>query len=123
MKRLPSQPFPQLAREIFAATTAADMQKRLAKLVSRVVPTARLLELQRQGWRRSDAQQGGEYHSIERGGPGWFAQIAFMPGIYLGSPTEQQTQSLEAIAFRAESPPPRAVLSEIQRDLARITAD
>jgi hypothetical protein len=122
-KRLPSQPFPQLAREVFAATTVADCQKKLAKLVSRVVPTARLLELQRHGWRRGDSPQGGEYYTIERAGDGWFAEIAFVPGIYLGSPTDRPTQSLEAIALRAETPPPRAVLSEIQRDLARITAD
>jgi hypothetical protein len=51
---------------------------------------------------------------------GWFAELAFAPGIYLGSPTEEATQSLEAIVFRADGTPPRSILSDIQRDVVQL---
>ena len=121
-KRFAVQPFEQLARAVFAASTAADCQKKLAKYVGRTVPTAGLLGLQRRGWSRGDSPQGGDYHTIQRAGRGWSAELAFMPGIHLGQPTEEQNQVLEAVVFRAETPPPIAILSDIQRDLAKLVA-
>jgi hypothetical protein len=116
-KRLPSQPFEQLARAVFPADNAAVVSLLLAGWIGRMVRTAGLLELQRGGWRRGESPQGGRYYTIERRGAGWSAELGFTPGIYLGNPHEEPTQTLEAVAFFAEPTVPAAVLSEIQRDV------
>jgi hypothetical protein len=118
--RVGEQPFEQLARAVFSTTSTAAVQAALLSLIGKDVRTANLLELQRRGWRRGDSPQGGQYYTIDRSGTGWRAELAFLPGIYLGSPTEQVSQTIEAIAFDAEPATPIAVLSEIQRDLARL---
>jgi hypothetical protein len=119
-KRLPAQPFEQLARAVYAASDAADCQDRLARLRHHVVPTARLLGLTGRGWRRGDAPQGGRYYTMLREGRGWTAEVAFAPGIYLGSPSDDATQALESIVFRASATLPIAILSDIQRDLVQL---
>lgn len=119
-KRFTDQPFPQLAREVFTATTVADVQKKLAKFRNRTVQTAELLGLQRRGWRRGESPQGGMYYTMQRDGDGWSAELAFNPGIYLGSPTEAATQVLEAVVFQAIGAPPASILSDIQRDIAQL---
>lgn len=122
-QRVPEQPIAQLARERFPADSGMEVSLVLAKLISRVISTGKLMELQRRGWRRGEAPQGGRYYSIDRAGKGWTAELAFTPGVYLGSPLEEPTQALEAIAFFAEPDVPKAVLSEIQRDVRGLLVD
>ena len=121
-KLLPEQPIEQLARAVFPATSGVEVSLILARLISRLLPTARLLELQRRGWRRGESPQGGRYYTIDRAGHGWTAELAFTPGIYLGSPLEDPMQTLEAVAFYADPDVPEAVLSEIQRDVRGLFA-
>lgn len=123
VKRVPSQPFPQLAREVFPASSGVEVSLSLARLIDHGIVTGRLLELQRRGWRRGETPQGGRYYTIDRAGAGWNAELAFTPGIYLGNPTETPMQTLEAVAFFAEPDVPRAVLSEVQRDVRGLLAD
>jgi hypothetical protein len=120
-KRIGPQPFPQLEREVFAVVTPGELQKQLKKHAGRTVQTAQLLGLQTRGWRRGDAEHRGSYFTMHRDGDGWSAELAFNPGIYLGRPTEEPTQILEAIAFRATGKPPAAILSDLQRDLASLS--
>ncbi|MBA2541358.1 MAG: DUF4132 domain-containing protein, partial [Deltaproteobacteria bacterium] len=116
-KRFPGQPVAQLSRDVFSADNAAVVSLVLAGWIGKLVRTAGLLELQRRGWRRGESPQGGRYYTIERAGVGWSAELAFAPGIYLGNPTEEPTQTLEGVAFFAEPTVPAAVLSEIQREV------
>jgi hypothetical protein len=118
---LPRQPFPQLAREVFAIADPTDLAKQLARHAGRTVATAQLLALLRRGWKRGDVVQGGTYYTMHRTGDGWAAEIVFEPGIYLGNPGEEATQLLEAVAFRADRAPPLAIVSDVQRDLAGLT--
>jgi len=118
---LGDQPFEQLARPSFAVDSVDEVRAALRDHLGRTVQTTGLLELQRRGWRRGDSPQGGQYFTIERRGPGWSSEIAFEPGIYLGSPAEQPTQILRGVTFHAETRPPIAVISELQRDLAKLT--
>ncbi len=120
-QRMPEQPFAQLERASFTADTVDTVRASLRDFLGRTIPTARLLELQRRGWRRGDAPHRGQYYTIERSGPGWSSEIAFEPGIYLGAPTEQPTQILRGVSFDANGKPPLAVISELQHDLARLT--
>ncbi len=122
-ERLPAQPFLQLQREVFPAESGVEVTLILARLISRIIHTGKLLELQRRGWRRGESPQGGRYYSIDRAGAGWTAELAFTPGIYLGNPLEEPTQALEEIAFFADPGVPRAVLSEIQRDVRSLLVD
>jgi hypothetical protein len=110
--RLPDQPFEQLDRALHAPEAC---QTTLEAALHRVVPTASLLALMRRGWQRGESPQGGRYFTIERSGDGSSAQIGFIPGIYLGAPTEERTQALEGLAIRGTAP--ASVLSELQRDV------
>jgi Domain of unknown function (DUF4132) len=114
-ERVGNQPFEQLARAVHSAIDASECEHKLSAILHRPVPTAGLLALQRRGWRRGDAPQGGCYYTIERDGHGWSAAVEFEPGIYLGAPTEQLTQALQGVMVRGDAP--KAVLSELQRDL------
>ncbi len=122
-QRVVDQPIAQLDREVFPADSGMEVSLILAKLISRLIHTGKLMELQRHGWRRGESPQGGRYYSIDRAGKGWTAELAFTPGIYLGSPLEEPTQALEAVAFFAEPEVPKAVLSEIQRDVRGLLVD
>ena len=122
-QRLPEQPIAQLERDVFPADSGMEVSLILAKLISRVIQTGKLMELQRRGWRRGESPQGGRYYSIDRAGKGWTAELAFTPGIYLGNPVDEPTQALEAVAFFAEPDVPKAVLSEIQREVRGLLVD
>lgn len=121
--RVPDQPFAQLAREVHPAASGVEVSLSLARLISRLLATPRVLELQRRGWRRGDTPQGGRYYSIERAGRGWSAQVAFTPGIYLGNPLDEPVQTLEAVEFFADADVPQAVLSEVVRDVRGLLVD
>ncbi|HEX4456212.1 MAG TPA: DUF4132 domain-containing protein [Kofleriaceae bacterium] len=114
-ERIGEQPFEQLARAVHSAEDARDCERKLSAILQRMVPTAGLLALQRRGWRRGESPQGGCYYTIERDGAGWSAMVQFEPGIYLGAPTEQVTQSVQGVLVRGDAP--KAVLSELQRDM------
>ena len=58
----------------------------------------------RRGWQRGESPQGGRYYTMERAGDGWSAALGFEPGIYLGAPTEEVAQSLQALAIRGTAP-------------------
>jgi hypothetical protein len=111
-KRLPVQPFEQLERAVHAAG-GWDATRRSAH--ARLVPTARLLALAHGAWRRGESPQGGRYYTIERAGDGWSATLGFEPGVYIGAPTDEATQSLQEIELRGS--PPASVISELQRDV------
>ncbi len=111
-ERIPQQPFEQLARAVHPPEAC---ERTLQSALHRVVPTAGLLALMRRGWQRGESPQGGRYYTMERSGDGWCAALGFEPGIYLGAPTEEVAQSLQALAIRGTAP--AAVFSELQRDV------
>ncbi len=117
-KRLPAerQPFAQLTREVFTAPAEKFTT------YEREVPTGALLSLQSRGWRRGDAVHRGCYFELTREGPTWSMRLGFTPGIDLAAPTETTRQNVGDVRFEATGPVPRATLSELQRDLAGLTA-
>ena len=110
--RLHDQPFEQLARAVHAPD---DCQGTLETAVHHIVATSKLLALLRRGWDRGESPQGGRYYTIGRAGDGWSAAIGFEPGIYLGAPTEELTQTIQGLEI--EGTAPASVLSELQRDV------
>ncbi|MFC4065948.1 DUF4132 domain-containing protein [Actinoplanes subglobosus] len=112
------QPFPQLARETFAAS--GDDLKRF---LGAEVPTARVLGLERQGWRRESPQDAGVQSRIMRTAGEFTVVVELDPGIAVGVPDPDEAQRLDDIHIdgRAGRHPFTALgpitASEVIRDL------
>jgi hypothetical protein len=122
--RFPEQRVDQLSRAVFPATDAPTAARRLAGFVGAPIRTGAILAAIRgRGWQRGRTAEGGRYVSIHRAGRHaertWSCGVRFEPGVPFtrdpGDDTDDQT--IVAVELRAEGDPPRAVLSELERDL------
>jgi hypothetical protein len=92
------QPFPQLAREVHALTEVERDSPTLARYHGITVPTVRILGLERRGWVRGVAGDGGVQGWIHRIVPGDRAVVVNVdPGIYAGSAADSPDQTIREI--------------------------
>ncbi|KAB2350193.1 DUF4132 domain-containing protein [Actinomadura rudentiformis] len=112
------QPFPQLARPVFALAEE-ERSGRLARFEGRVVPVGALLGLERRGWERGMPEDGGVEPRIFRPFRGGSVVIDLDPGIYSGSVQALPDQRLVSITYDGELDPVSA--SEILADLTHLT--
>ncbi|MBG6141574.1 DUF4132 domain-containing protein [Longispora fulva] len=130
------QPFPQLAREVYALTDAEAGARTLTRFGRAVVPVGRLLGLERRGWQRGTPQDEGIQawmHMVVAGGRAIVVNLD--PGIAAGAVTELPEQRVEHVWVN-DGPTgdwcPRGSLrlgdldpvtaSELLRDLTEVTA-
>jgi hypothetical protein len=120
------QPFDQLSRTVYPlsdgdkdATTFSDVQ-------GRDVPFAKVLGLERMGWKRGAAGDGGVFAWMEKPFGERRAIVTFEPGIYLGDPASHPVQTMgdAAVLENDEALPQRSIDpilgSELRRDLASL---
>ena len=92
------QPFPQLGRETYRLTPQEAKATELATFEGRVVPSGRVLGLERSGWHRATPQDNGHQPWIERPLPGGSrAYIRLQPGFTIGRPGDDPEQTLSAL--------------------------
>lgn len=130
------QPFAQLARPVYTLTPEEAKESNLARFEGLKVPTAKVLGLERRGWRRDDPMDAGIQGRIERKiGASLECSIDLDPGIIVGEPTEWEEQTLAGVylhdgnswaAGQKDSQLPlnsldAVAVSEIFRDLSDIT--
>jgi hypothetical protein len=129
------QPFPQLGRETFTLTGEERAASALLRFAGRKSPTGRLLGLERRGWQREGAGDGGWQASIERTfASGLTVVVDLDPGIIIGDPTHHPEQKIKDVRFHGPDenrwrsrPSSGAVefdpvaVSEVIRDLEEVT--
>ncbi|WP_327011341.1 DUF4132 domain-containing protein [Dactylosporangium sp. NBC_01737] len=92
------QPFPQLGRETYELTAQEAKATQLTTFEGRVVPSGRVLGLERSGWSRATPQDNGHQPWIERPLPGGLrAYIRLAPGFTIGRPGDDPEQTLSAL--------------------------
>jgi hypothetical protein len=92
------QPFPQLGRETYALTPQEAKAVQLDTFDGRVVPSGRVLGLERSGWHRATPQDNGHQPWIERPLPGGLrAYVRLKPGFTIGRPGDDPEQTLSAL--------------------------
>ncbi|GAA3217559.1 DUF4132 domain-containing protein [Dactylosporangium siamense] len=92
------QPFPQLGRETYALTPQEAKATQLDTFDGRVVPSGRVLGLERSGWSRATPQDNGHQPWIERPLPdGLRAYVRLKPGFTIGRPGDDPEQTLSAL--------------------------
>jgi len=123
------QPFPQLGRPTYALQASERGATKLERVVGLKVPTGKVLNLEKRGWRRGAPQDGGVVCWMEKPlGPGLMAELDLEEGIYTGMIEESPEQVLGALVVRTgehwdqEDPRPLGELdsilfSELVRDL------
>ncbi|WP_327011891.1 DUF4132 domain-containing protein [Dactylosporangium sp. NBC_01737] len=89
------QPFPQLARDTHTLTDAERAATDFARYHGVKVPTTKVLGLERRGWRRAAAEDGGVQPAMERPLPGGALLLAELdPGIAVGDVSMLSEQAL-----------------------------
>ncbi|MDA1359934.1 DUF4132 domain-containing protein [Glycomyces luteolus] len=92
------QPFPQLARPVFAFTEDDLATGRLERFEGATVEVGRLLGMTRRGWRRAEPRTGGMCPGLAFALPGGgFATVAVEPGIAVGYPAEYPQQTVRGV--------------------------
>ncbi|MFI5846041.1 DUF4132 domain-containing protein [Catenuloplanes sp. NPDC051500] len=113
------QPFPQLGREVFALTADELSSGRLTRFHGAKAETARLLGLDRSGWRRASGD-GAWQATLLRDLPGGRRiEVDLLPGISAWQPTAEPIQTIEEVRLPALDP---LHASELIRDLTLVTA-
>ncbi|GLY32644.1 DUF4132 domain-containing protein [Kineosporia sp. NBRC 101731] len=130
------QPFPQLSRPVHTLTAEELKTGVLTRFEGRKVPSGKVLGLERRGWHRAPAMDGGMQGTIEVSfASGLSCSIALDPGFIVGLPAEFDEQTLSMVRLHAGSAHPFAAASagdpveisdlvaasEILRDLTDIT--
>jgi Domain of unknown function (DUF4132) len=88
------QPFPQLGRDTYTLTDDERTATDFARFHGVKVPTTKVLGLERRGWRRAAAEDGGVQPAMERPLPGGALLLAEIePGIVVGDVTEFAEQA------------------------------
>jgi hypothetical protein len=119
-RQLGVQPFPQLARASRAIQTVQELRLRTRALAGQQVPTARILGLEKRGWVRGPAEEGGCSLQISRAVPGGLVQLELSPGVFFGDPRQHPTQQLVALGLRLAEGTAPLVLSELELDLSTL---
>ncbi|HWS39260.1 MAG TPA: DUF4132 domain-containing protein [Actinoplanes sp.] len=130
------QPFMQLKRPVFGLTEAEGAAVRLERFEGVVVPTKKVLTLDRRGWIRHEAANAGISHGFDRpAGPGRVLTVHLDPGI-VGQVGYHEEQKLVALYLHDGGVSPWAltegrslplssldpvIASEILRDLTDVT--
>lgn len=93
------QPFDQLGRAVFELSVAERTQAKIERLKDKTFPTAKVLQLEKHGWRRGDPQDAGGIWAMERTTLGGTLELGMDPGIIVGLPQENPEQTLQTIDF------------------------
>ncbi|MFZ5444536.1 MAG: DUF4132 domain-containing protein [Myxococcota bacterium] len=112
------QPFEQLERECFEPARLAVF---LGGLREREVPVTAVLRLERFGWERERAHDGGLVTQLVRRGDGFSATLTFEPGIYAGDPLLNDEQLVLDVELEGSRPLTPRMASELQRELSSLT--
>ncbi|MEV0901332.1 DUF4132 domain-containing protein [Actinoplanes sp. NPDC049802] len=129
------QPFPQLGRPVFTLAEHERAVSVLSRFEGVMVPTTRLLSLERRGWRRETPRDAGVQGRMEfRLEPGREIAVEIEPGIAIGYPDLDSEQKLTSVFLhdgrghgrRPDGRVPLGALdpvaaSEILRDLEELT--
>lgn len=99
------QPFAQLARPLHRLTDTERASPTLARFAGRVVPTGKVLGLDRRGWRRDASEQGGRVYAWQKELGDLVAVLPLDPGIYLGAPLDEPRQTLGPVSLTNEDTP------------------
>jgi hypothetical protein len=92
------QPFAQLGRATYVLTEEERKAPSLSRVTNIKVPTGKVLGLERRGWRRGAAQDGGVQGWIERAIPGGRSIVAGLdPGIPVGMVNEWPEQQITEV--------------------------
>jgi predicted DNA-binding WGR domain protein len=92
------QPFPQLGRGVYLLTDEERAGSCLTRFEGVVVPTGKVLGLERHGWTRETPQDAGIQGSISReAGEGRFIVVGLDPGIVVGALDMYPQQELRSI--------------------------
>ena len=92
------QPFAQLGRAVHVMTDEERAGAHLTRFENAVVPTGRLLGMQRRGWARGEPQDAGIEGWFSREvGPNRFVVLGLDPGIAVGYVDEFPEQTLRAV--------------------------
>lgn len=111
------QPFEQLERECFSPAKLAGF---LAAQRGREVPVTAVLRLERLGWERERAHDGGLVNQLVRRGDGFSATFTFEPGLFAGDPLINDEQVVVDVELESSRPLPARVASELQRELSSL---
>ncbi|MCA9612622.1 MAG: DUF4132 domain-containing protein [Myxococcales bacterium] len=121
------QPFPQLSRSVFRLQKDERDATALTRFAGRVVPTGKVLGLDRLGWVRDASEQGGRVWAWQKSFGRHVVTLPLDPGVYLGSPMDDPEQTLgplglsrgdEALTFGTLT---ALQSSELLRDLEELT--
>ncbi|MEV6301798.1 DUF4132 domain-containing protein [Actinoplanes sp. NPDC051861] len=104
------QPFPQLGRKVFRH---GDVE-----VVGAVVPTGRLIGLERRGWSRDGSGDGGVQCELERQTSAGLITLEFEPGVVFGAFDPDTLQKVNAVS-RLDGLDPITV-SEVLRELSEV---
>lgn len=116
-KRLPEQPFAQLARPVEHLATVKALQRHLHDLRGRTTTPRKLFGLEGLGWKRGPTP-GGRFNELARELHGVTATLSFAPGVDLVAGMSND-QRLEGASITSKKPQPLA-FSEIARELATL---
>jgi hypothetical protein len=116
------QPFPQLAREVYALAPD-ERPGDIARFTGRAVESVRLLGLESRGWQRDSPQDAGWQGHFELTLPdGTSATLGMDPGMIVGNVTFAAEQKITGVGIRpAGGTLDPVVLSEIIRDVELAT--
>jgi hypothetical protein len=120
------QPFDQLSRTVYPLRAEDKDAQSFSDVLGHDVASTKLLGLERRGWKRGAAGDGGVFAYMEKPFGERRAVVTFEPGIYLGDPSMHPVQRLgEAAVLEGDEPLPQRSIgaivgSELRRDLASL---
>ncbi|MGC4116152.1 MAG: DUF4132 domain-containing protein [Myxococcales bacterium] len=93
------QPFPQLGRRSFAIASAEKGATALQRAEGRKVGVGQVLGLEKHGWRKAPAHDGGVSTELTKALPGGLrAVLPLDPGLFLAGPRETPEQTLGPVS-------------------------
>ena len=122
------QPFPQLAREVFALAPGEAEATSLSRVEGRNVATGAVIGMLDHGWLRGDTGDGGVIGTIARPvADGITASLWLDPGMFVGQLSSEPRQTLGELVLHDAAGQPRPfgrlgplLCSELLRDITRL---
>lgn len=90
------QPFAQINRPVKAALDE-ERKNNAFRFVGKSLPTTKVLSLERKGWRRGPAEDGGMSDMLERRLGERVIRMTISPGLFAGNPLTEKEQEIEDI--------------------------